>query len=73
VTEKAGIVKQVETAIARQRHGKHVSTATYSDATIDELMCIYAAMARQRRDKHLSSESNQHETIQELFENGFSM
>jgi hypothetical protein len=32
---KTGIVEKIEVAMARQRHGEHVSAATYADATIE--------------------------------------
>jgi hypothetical protein len=38
---KAGIVKRVEAVIARQRHGKHVSAARDTDATIEDV--VYSA------------------------------
>jgi hypothetical protein len=35
---KAGILEQEEEAIARQRGGKHISTATNQYATVEELL-----------------------------------
>jgi hypothetical protein len=35
---KAGIVEQVESVIARQQHGKHISTATETDATTEDVV-----------------------------------
>jgi hypothetical protein len=38
---KAGTGERVEAIIARQRHGKHVPAATYTDATTE-----YAVVSR---------------------------
>jgi hypothetical protein len=54
--------------IARQRHGKHISTATDTDAALED-----TAVASQWHCKHISVEMNQHTTIEELLEVMFSM
>jgi hypothetical protein len=54
---KAGVVEQEETAVCRQRRGKHVSRATNQHTTIKEML---DAMFSMRPLSRLYSENQQH-------------
>jgi hypothetical protein len=65
-------VEQVEAAIDRQQHGKHVSTAADTDSNRG-CSVFYVAIARQWHGKHISTATNEHATIEELLETVFSV
>jgi hypothetical protein len=57
-----GAVETVETVIARQRHGKHVSVVTDTDASVeDAVFCIRRLLGNSA--VNVSAEANQHATI----------
>jgi hypothetical protein len=50
---KAGTAERVEAIIARQRHGKHVSAATDTDATTEFVVLSRSPLLGQLRGKQI--------------------
>jgi hypothetical protein len=51
---KAGTAERVEAIIVRQQHGKHVSAATDTDATIEFAVLSRSPLLGHLRGKHIS-------------------